>query len=794
MFNYDNKTIVFTGGGTGGHIWPLVTIVRWAKKNMGIRPIYFGTGSALERRVWRKEGVRQYTIPSGKRRNYFALSNFIDAIILPFGVLKALVWLWIVKPAFVFGKGGYGMVPAAAAARILDIPVVSHESDIVMGKTNKWLLNRGGLVLTAFPRNEYGDIKNENIRYAGMPIHPRYFETNNKKTEGRIVIFGGSQGSVRINTCVKDVWEQLANLASIVHVVGAYDYKRMQSERDKLPEIIRRRVEIVKETDSLPDIIGGAKMVIGRGGATSLWEMAYSEVPSIVIPLPESAGDHQRLNSIYMSREFPWIKVLEENELTSEKLLQMVKSATRVASSDVQSTDLIMPKEAVEEVGAAMSELMDESFLLRRRRIHLVGINGVSMAGIAHILRLQGHIVSGSDLTIAGHNAANIKKNIDAVVFSSAASDKKAPGFVEIERARRLKIPVFKRSVFISTLLGVSRIVAVSGMHGKSTVASMITFILKEAGLAPKYLIGVPSDRSFPGVGAAGWGKGFTAVVEACEYDRSFCDIRPDIAVVTNIEEEHLDYFRGGMREIEKTFIDFIDGSRFGSTLIISPQPAVQKVAHNVLDIRTDVSLVKTGIAGGVNWQDYQFFGKHNQLNASLAVSACAALGVDKEKSWEILRRFRGAKRRMEYIGEFNSNPVYDDYGHHPTEIKAVLDAVRNKYPDKKIMIIFQPHQVSRTRAFYDDFVEALSLSDNVIITDIYEVAGREKGADISAQGIADKINSKTLNKAKFIPLPYENIERHIRNMTDFKGVIITIGATDIYKVAYALTGKISKS
>jgi len=788
-FNYTNKTVVFTGGGTGGHIWPLVTVVKWAKKNLGIRPIYFGTGSTLERRVWRKEGVKQFSIPSGKRRNYFAISNIVDIAIMPFGVLKALFWLGVIKPAYVFGKGGYGMVPTAIAARFLGIPIISHESDIVMGKANEWLLKKGGKVLTAFPCTEYKDVDKINTRYVGMPIHPRYFEPSTRKSSGKIVIFGGSQGSVRLNKCVESIWEQLTGIASVVHVTGVYDYKRVILARKKLPENIRARVEVVKETDQLPEIISKARLVVGRAGSTSLWEMVYCEVPAIAIPLPESAGDHQRLNAIFMSHEFPWIKVIEEKDLTPAKLLSTIISGIGRKTIDMQSTDLIMPSEAVEEVGIVLGEMLDEAYFTRCRRFHLVGIEGVSMSGIAKILRLQGHNVSGSDLAISGHNDCNINKNIDAVIYSSAASSESAPGFVEIEKAIQLKIPVFKRSVFISKLLGSSKVVAVSGMHGKSTVSSMITFILKEAGLEPKYLIGVPDENGYSGVGASGWGKGSAAVVEACEYDRSFCDIHPDVTVVTNIEEEHLDYFKGGLREIEKTFIDFISGSRFGSTLIISPQPTIQKVAQQAQELRTDIDLIKTGISNGINWQEFLFFGRHNYLNASLAVCACVELGVAKEKSWDILKRFKGAKRRTEYLGEYNGNPVYDDYGHHPTEIKAVISAIREKYPNKRLLTIFQPHQVSRTHAFFDEFVDALSRSDNIIATDIYEVAGREKEKEVSAEGIVDKINKKTPNKARFVPLPYENIERYVRGITDFKGIIITMGATDIYKVSYALVG-----
>lgn len=789
-----NKTIVFTGGGTGGHLWPLVSIVTWCRKNLGIHPVYFGTGTALEKRAWRRLRIRQIYIPSGKLRNYKSLRNFFDLLMIPVGVIKAYYWLRVYKPALVFGKGGYGMLPTAIAARWLGIPVISHESDIVLGRANRKALDWKSIILTAFPTDLYDvpGAHKDRLRYVGMPVHPDFYKrdkSSRNKYGNSVLVFGGSQGAERINKVIAAMWDKLAQFCSVTHVCGPANYKRYKYILSKQPEAIKCKITLLPEVDNLPEYIKKAKIVVCRAGATSLWEIVTSETPAVVIPLPESANDHQRLNALWLSQEFPWVKVVEEKKILPSQLLSQIRNAVvkdNEYSSD--SASLVMPDEALVEIGKVINEGLIDCFLKTRRHFHLIGSMGVSMQGIKKVLLQMGHLVTGSDITDGGHSEKNITSNIDAVVYSSAAQERNAPGFVEIEVAENKKIPAIKRSRFISDLVNIKKLISVSGMHGKSTTASMIAYLLKESGRKPTYFIGVPETVAPRGVGAANWEKnGNIAVVEACEYDRSFCEFSSDVLIVTNVEEEHLDYFKGGIREIEKAFDDFITRARPCATVLVGDQnESTNNIVKKVADDRPDI-IIKFINKQKINSDELLVFGEHNILNATLAVEAVSLCGVDKADAWQLMKKFEGAKRRQEFIGDRNGALIYDDYGHHPTEIEATIKSFKQKFPNKKIIIIFQPHQISRTRYFFRDFVKVLSIADNIYITDIYEVAGREGEADISSEKLVDAINKNKKGLATYVPLPYEKITSILKANIKPGDLVVTIGATDIYKVAEEL-------
>lgn len=791
----ENKTIVFAGGGTGGHLWPLVSIIRWSRKNLGIMPVYFGTGSKLEHRIWRKERVRQVTIPSGKKRNYWSLWNYIDILFLPFGVLKALVWLSVYRPAFVFGKGGYGMMPVVVAARMLGIQIVCHESDIVMGKANRKVLGWGNLLLSAFPSELYDTPwpQKNHIRYVGMPVHPSFYEkskANNHKSKKTILIFGGSQGAERINRFMADMWDKLVELGEVVHITGPQNYKKYNYLLKKQNDKVKRSVTLYPEVDNLPEYIAEASVVVSRAGATSLWEIIASETPAIVIPLPEAAGDHQRLNALWLNQEFPWITVAEEKKLLPSRILSIIaaKLSKEVELPDIIS--LIMPDESLVEVGKVINEALVKTYLRGRRHFHLVGDQGVSMKGIAKVLHQMGHKVTGSDIITGGHKKENITRGIDAVVYSSAAATGEAPGKVEIDAAQKLNIPTIKRSKFINLLVNTDKLVAVSGMHGKSTVASMVAHIFSEAGYHPSYFIGVP-ESSNKGVGASNWDRsGNLTVVEACEYDRSFQNFDADAIVITNIEKEHLDYFKGGLPEIENAFADFVENARPSAALVIGNDESSQKVTGSIESIRPDIAIVKTSPNRDINMSEYLIFGEHNITNGIQAVALAEKFGIEKQRAWEMLKSFRGAKRRLELVCESSGAQIFDDYGHHPTEIKTTIKALKERYPNKKLWVVFQPHQISRTQEFFEDFVDVLQGADHLIITDIYEVAGREKEKTISSEKLVDAINRKKDGLARYIPLPYEKISEYLSDKIYSDDLVLTLGATDVFKVADILCGR----
>jgi len=807
--NITNRTIVFTGGGTGGHIWPLVSIMMYARDKLGVRPVYFGPIGSLEQKAIIDNGFDAVKIPSGKRRNYRSIKNLFDYIKLGYGLVKAYIWLSFVRPALVFGKGGFGMLPTVMAAKRIGIRVVSHDSDIVIGRSSVFVLDQNNILLSAFPVNQYEFTSNQIpfVRYVGMPIHPGFYkqlsgsdkyrqmpktlgESELEKINGKyILVFGGSQGAVRLNRAVMQAWSGLVQYGHIIHITGQTDYSFIKQQWAALNPELKGKIHILSDTDNLPAIIGRANVAISRAGSTSLWELISAQVPTIAVPLPEAASDHQRLNALWLSQEFPgFIQTLEEKQMSTNRLVSMVKHIVTKPKIKLIRDQLLMPESALENIGEILSDGLTENYFKVKRNFHIIGIKGVSMSGIARVLRLNHHIVSGSDLNLAGHNPENIKNNIDAVVCTSAALSPNAQGKVEIDAAKSKSIPVVKRSQFISDLVNLKTIVAISGMHGKSTTSSMLAHILKKAKLKPSYFIGVPEDTSNRLIGSAEYNReGNIAVIEACEYDRSFYDFHADTIIVTNIEPEHLDYFSGGLPEIERTFSDFIKLARPAARLILpkAPNSSLRRVIGVIEKERPDISMTLIDAPKNSAGNKYHFFGQHIMLDAALAVEAAQQLNIKESDAWSYLEEFPGAKRRMEYIGQVGKAMIFDDYGHHPTEIAAVIKSFRERFPGRRLVLVFQPHQYSRTKILFKDFVSTLAMADQLIITDIYEVAGREQTKEITSTDIVSAINSKYgKNRAIYLPLPYTGITQKVREIVSDRDIIITMGATDIYQVA----------
>lgn len=416
-------------------------------------------------------------------------------------------------------------------------------------------------------------------------------------------------------------------------------------------------------------------------------------------------------------------------------------------------------------------------------RYHLIGDQGVSMSGLRIILESDGHIVSGSDLKTGGHKQENISSDIDFVVRTSAVSPE-SPGWVEVQRSNELGIPVIKRSELIKELTKDKYLIAVSGMHGKTTVTSLTGLMMIEAGLDPTVLVGEKISEFGGATARVGRSKYF--VLEACEYDKSFLDFSPDICVLTNLDEEHLDTFPNGMSDIKDSFGKYLENIKDNGKIIFF------KNDENLSAVVKKASFEKVPYDENTIPEDLisrlSILGKHNVLNATAAALAARSVGVHDDIILKVFESFKGAKRRLEFWGEVNGAKVYDDYGHHPTEIKASISALKSAFPDKRLLTIFWPHQYKRVLPLKDKFVEALSESDEVILKPIYFVPGRDEILDIRSEDIARGIVQNGV-PAKVISED-DNIAQEIRSKVNQGMMILTIGIPPIYEVAKLLTGR----
>ncbi|HRJ27199.1 MAG TPA: D-alanine--D-alanine ligase [Fimbriimonadaceae bacterium] len=420
-------------------------------------------------------------------------------------------------------------------------------------------------------------------------------------------------------------------------------------------------------------------------------------------------------------------------------------------------------------------EFAPREALNEARSFFLVGIGGAGMSGLARMLRSRGFEVRGTDSTASdvtrelerlgvqvqiGHTGAWIRPG-DALILSDAIDLNLSP---EVQAAREKGVPLFRRSQLLGWLLKGLKLVAVTGTHGKTTTTAMLGSALKAAGLDPLIVVGaeVPDFGS-----AVVEGKGPVAVVEACEAYDSFHDLDPDLVVLTNLEPDHLD-FHGDWDQLRESVVRFASRIRPGGALVYSERDfGAREVAE-----RVSVSLVPYS-ADQVQRADLRTPGAHNRENAAGAWAAAQALGADPERALEGIAQFSGAQRRLQVLRE-GEVTVIDDYAHHPTEIRASLQALRERYPERRIVVVFQPHLYSRTRDFLSEFAPALSEADFIVLTDIYP-AREDPLPGISSARILEQIT----RPARYVPCRFL-LPRMVRSWVRPGDVVVGMGAGNI--------------
>ena len=440
-------------------------------------------------------------------------------------------------------------------------------------------------------------------------------------------------------------------------------------------------------------------------------------------------------------------------------------------------------------------------YLTPGHHVHLVGIGGVSMRPLGLVLKGMGMEVTGSDMNASvstdeligqgipvaiGHRAENIE-GADCIIRTAAAHNDNP----EIAAARAAGIPMFERAQAWGEIMKSYRnAICISGTHGKTTTTSMMTHILMEADMDPTVMIGgyLPLLHAGHRVG-----HGDTIVLESCEYCDSFLNFFPTLAIVLNVEADHLDYFKD-LADIQKSFHKFASLATFGVVANGDDPHTVQAMEG--------IDYVSFGLGEGnrihtanmhPDWRhfdvicDGKFYchldmgvlGRHNAMNALAASAAAWMMGVPGETVSKGIQSFHGAGRRMEFKGKFNGADVYDDYAHHPDELRATLEAVRSM-GYKRVVLAFQPHTYSRTKALFDDFVRELKKSDVVVLAEIY--AARERNTiGISSAQLAEQIPGAVYCET----LP--DVTAYLRENVREGDIVVTMGAGDIFRAGEAL-------
>ena len=448
--------------------------------------------------------------------------------------------------------------------------------------------------------------------------------------------------------------------------------------------------------------------------------------------------------------------------------------------------------------------------------VHFIGIGGISMSGLAEILLEKGFTISGSDskesdltdiLTskgatiFYGQKAENIIPGIQLVVYTAAIHEDN-PEFAE---AKAQQLPMLSRAQLLGQIMdNYEKSIAVAGTHGKTTTTSMISEILMAAKAAPTISVGgiLPSIGGNLRVGASS-----VFVSEACEYTNSFLNFRPKYSIILNVEAEHLDFFKD-LDDIRHSFRKFAGNTLAdGATIINGEITNYEELTHNLPQeiitygfdssfdfYATDVTYNEkacpafTVMHHDKKVADIQLSvpGRHNASNALAAVALAVTMGLDTDAIVRGLDAFGGANRRFQYKGIVDGVTVIDDYAHHPTEIRATLSAAEN-YPHQRLVLVFQPHTYSRTKAFLDDFADVLSMADVVVLADIF--AAREQNTyGVSSKDILSRLKAKG-TEAYYFP-SFEEIEKFLLKNCVNGDLLITMGAGNIVEIGEALLGK----
>jgi UDP-N-acetylmuramate--alanine ligase len=460
----------------------------------------------------------------------------------------------------------------------------------------------------------------------------------------------------------------------------------------------------------------------------------------------------------------------------------------------------------------------------RIQRIHLVGIGGVGMSGIAEVLISLGYDVQGSDISVnaiterlvslgaeifSSHNAHNLQ-NADVVVVSSAIPESNP----EVVEAARCRVPVVQRAEMLSELMRFRYGIAVAGTHGKTTTTSLVASVLSEAGVDPTFVVGgrlVSADAN------ARLGSGRYLVAEADESDASFLHLQPMIAVVTNIDADHLTSYEGDLRRLKQGFSEFLRNLPFYGLAVMCTDDANTREIIASLGRRVvtygfsedaDIQARNACAVGlGTSFEVYRsdcepleltlkLPGRHNVLNALAAVAVAGELNIDDRAILVAFEKFLGIDRRFQVLGSVTTPngmvTFVDDYGHHPTEIAATLAATREIWPERRIVVVFQPHRYTRTHELFDDFAQVLAKVDALLLTEIYP-AGEEPIAGVDGRSLSRAVRARGSVEPIFVE-DLEILAATLAEVIRDGDVVLTLGAGSIGAIARTLPKRLATS
>lgn len=810
--------MIISGGGTGGHIYPAISIANALKeKDNSIELLFVGATGRMEMEKIPAAGYKIIGLPVAGFKRKFSLDHLTFFFKLVNSMVKARKILNEYKPGVVVGVGGYASGPILRVASRKKIPTVIQEQNSVAGITNKILAKKAMKICVAYHGMEKY-FPAEKIIMTGNPVRRDIENSSQKREEALpyfhldatrkvILILGGSLGAKTINQSI------MTNLETIIKSGVQIIWQTGKLYREEVGKAVVQPLDTIKVYDFINRMdlaYAAADVIVSRAGAGSISELCMVGKPVILIPSPNVAEDHQTKNAMALvsQKAAIIIKDAEAVEKLIPEMMSLVNNQNNCAALSLNISKLAIKDSAGRIADEILNLIKDPGDrtpvdLKKIKNVYLLGIGGIGMSAVARYFKHLGLNVAGYDLTptsltkdlqkegIDIHFEDNIKKisiqYLDAsnnlVVYTPAIPNDHS----ELNYFRNNGSVVIKRAKILGLISKEKQVIAIAGTHGKTTTSTTTAHLLKQShidcnaflgGISKNYGTNLLLSKTSPFV-----------VVEADEFDRSFLQLYPQIAVITSVDADHLDIY-GTKKEVGKAFNAFARQIHKGGTLIYkkgidlslegvtdihvftySIKEKADFYAENIsqeegfytFDIVTPLGTlkeVKPGIPGLLNVE-----------NAVAAVAASITAGATHEEIKKALSGFLGVKRRFETLLK-NEKIVYiDDYAHHPEELKACILSVRNIYKDKKITGIFQPHLYTRTRDFAEGFAESLSLLDEVILLTIYPAR------ELPIEGVTSEIIFKNITSDKILCSMDQLVD--IIKQRQFE-VLITMGAGNI--------------
>ncbi len=834
--------IGLAGGGTGGHVYPIMAVKQKLQAAIGLSDeqfIYFGSINGPEAEICRSEGIRFKSVPASPIRSRSPLKLAKGIWDFLRGTRIAVRLLQEEPPDVIFVTGGYSAAPLCNAASKLGIPVVLFLPDVKPGWAARFIAKKAQIVLCSTSEShEY--LGNTPYRETGYPVRPEFEELINE-SYGKLktkaisklgfsgdrpiaLVVGGSLGSVAINSSILGELTELLEKIDIIHVSGRHDHERILAAVNEIGLSEHPGYQLLPYSDDMPSLMIAADIGVFRGGASVLGEAPATGLPLIVIP---GNFSDQQLNAELLRKHGAAIILANSRvEELPNTILELIAQNADLERMRSNMWALARPS-AAQQIASVIVRIAKKNEDQIPIKIHLIGAGGIHLSGIAEILLENGHRVTGSDIKdsdqiqrlrargadiLIGHDPANIK-DADLIVTTAAAKADNP----ELLAGHARGIPIISRAEMVQKLIQGRQTIAIAGSHGKTTTSTLTTVMSINSSLDPLALIGGNmadlDNRNMVN------GDGNLAIIEADEYADAFLSYTPSIAVITNVEVDHLDYF-GTEENFFSSFNQFIERILPNGILLISHDDEGARKLRNNCN-REDIRIESfSTVTENADWyaKDIAFSesseltsfeiymkgrrlgasslrltGDHNVSNFLAALAASMHAGADYSRASEIAASVKGARRRFELVGEVTLRQslssiqsrkvtVIDDYAHHPSEIKATIAAAKTRYPDRRLVICFQPHTYSRSSYLLDKFISCFEGIDKLLILDTFPA--RETEADgLSAKELLARLEMRDTLHVDSVS---EAIDRVV-NLLEPGDVFIGVGAGDVTDVPWGV-------